>query len=112
MDTFLTAYRAWTQAPFPVGSEIDELNDVHGDLHVVDEWVLAAVYPFAEHRTVAPLRVDIDGGLSRLRSRITALRRNLSGPAAKRADDYLAYLDLTAAVYSEFVKAAAGIGSR
>ncbi len=104
MEDFLTAYRAWSQAPFPRGSARDDLGDLHGDLHLVDEWILAAAYPFAEHGIAVPIRVNIDAGLRDLRTRLVAIRQALSGSHAERADEYLAYLDLLDAVYGSYTK--------
>ncbi len=102
MTDFLAAYRAWSEASFPSGSHRDDLNDLHGDLHVVDEWILSTVYPFAEHGTIVPDRVDIQAGLRDLRSRLVHLRGSLSRDDASLADQYLTYVDTLDAVYSAF----------
>jgi len=107
MTDFLAAYRAWSEASFPSGSHRDDLNDLHGDLHVIDEWVLATVYPFAEHGTIVPIRVDIEAGLRDLRSRLVDLRDKLSGDDALLANQYLAYVEALAAVYAAFRSATA-----
>jgi hypothetical protein len=102
MADLLAAYLAWSEAPFPPGSHRDDLNDLYGDLHVVDEWILSTVYPFAEHGTIVPVRVDIEAGLRDLRSRLVGLRSELSGDDALLADQYLAYVGALDAVYSAF----------
>jgi hypothetical protein len=107
MTDFLEAYRAWSEASFPTGSHREDLNDLHGDLHVVDEWILSTVYPFAEHGTIVPVRVDIEAGLRDLRSRLVDLRGTLSGDDASLADQYLAYADTLDAVFAAFRSATA-----
>ena len=102
MTGFDSAYVAWSNAPFPTGSDRDDLADLHGDLHLIEEWVLSTVYPFAEHGTVVPVLVDIPGGIADLRERIGALRPKLSGADLDLATAYLAYLDLLDAAYNAF----------
>jgi hypothetical protein len=105
MDEFLAAYKAWWQLPFPEGSGRVDLNDLNGDLHVIFEWVLSTVEPFAEHEKIVPVRVDIAAGLRDLRSRLAHLRGQLTGAEAFLADQYLAYLDALDAAYATFRRA-------
>ena len=67
---------------------------MHGDRHVLEEWVLSTVYPFAEHGKVVSPQVDIATCMSDLRDRITVLRPELSGKDGILGNEYLAYFDL------------------
>ncbi len=107
MEEFLSAYRAWFQAPLPEGSARDDLGELHGDLHVAFEWILSTAEPFAERGVLVPAGVDIDGGLNDLRLRLASLRPSLSGPDADRAEEYANYLGLLEAVRVAYLKATA-----
>jgi hypothetical protein len=108
MPEFDAAYGAWSNAPFPSGSSRDDLGDLHGDLHLLEEWVLSVVYPFAEHGTIVAPKVDIAAGITTLHDRLVALRPNLPSDDGRLADEYLAYLGLLESTYVAF-RATAGI---
>jgi hypothetical protein len=93
----------------PIGAARDDLGDVRGDLHVLEECVLSTLYPFAEHGKVEFPQVDVAAGINDLRDRITALRPELSGTDA--GDEYLAYLDLLDAAFTAFRAAIEAVSS-
>lgn len=99
MATLADAYASWRQQPFPSGSADDVLDEIHADLVLVDTWVAESLIPFVEHRHYQPARVDILGGIGKIRERAMAAARSAADDDRKLAVAYETYADLMDTVY-------------
>ena len=72
---FERAYSAWREQPFPLGSRLDALDEVHADLVLVDTWVAATIIPLVEAGRYHPAQVDVLGKLQEIRHRAIELRK-------------------------------------
>jgi hypothetical protein len=101
---FERAYSKWREQPFPLGSSLDALDELHADLALVDTWVAEAVVPFAEHGMYRPIQVDPIQTLEEIREGITELAKSASADEKRLASEYVAYVDLLLSVYELFLK--------
>lgn len=101
---FEGAYTAWRNQPFPVGSRVDALDEVHADLVLVDTWVAQTVIPFVEEGRYRPAQVDVLEKLQEVRDRASALSKSGSADEKRLVSDYLRYADLLKSVYESLLK--------
>jgi len=74
---FERAYSKWREQPFPLGSSLDALDELHADLALVDTWVAEALVPFVEHGMYRPIQVDPIQKLEEIRDSATELGKLL-----------------------------------
>jgi hypothetical protein len=96
------AYAHWRDEPLPPGSSRDDIDELHADLVTVDLWVADMVIPYVENGTRFPLKVDIEGGIERVRERIRQLLESAYGADRSLLDRYAAYTDLLDAVFRAY----------
>jgi len=87
-----SAYREWRHAPFPEGSSVEELGELHADMALVDEWLIQIVIPYMEYRVINPHVVDLERSVAELESRLGTLTPSVlesDEPAAARLRNYL-----------------------
>ena len=102
MKTFETNIRVWRETPFPRGSAVDALDEMHADLALYDTWVAESVLPYVERGRWEPAVPDVLAALD-------ALTRDLDALRGARTDDpeavsaYLAYAALLRTLYESFL---------
>jgi len=97
-----SAYVLWSNEPFPLGSTRDDIDELHAELATVDEWVMSMVIPYVEHGTPFPMRVDIAGGIGRLRDRVLELREAAHDEDRALLDRYRVYVGLLDGVFRAY----------
>jgi hypothetical protein len=73
---FECAYSRWREQPFPLGSSLDALDELHADLALVDTWVADALVPFVEHGMYRHIQVDPIQKLEEIRDSATELGKS------------------------------------
>jgi hypothetical protein len=101
---FEKAYEAWRLRPFPKGSHVDALDELHADLALADTWVAESVVPFIKRGVYSPAQVDVMEILSEVRSRATKLAESVGGADREVAMEYAAYAHLLEIVYEAFLR--------
>jgi hypothetical protein len=112
MVDFERAYSAWREQPFPLGSRLDALDEVHADLVLVDTWVAETIVPFVEAGRYHPAQVDVLGKLQEIRHRATELGTSRGTDEEPLALQYVTYADLLRTVYELFLKNVEDSGRR
>lgn len=103
MGNFEEVVREWREEPFPRGSAVDALDEVHADLALYDTWIAESVLPYVDRGLWEPAVPDVLGALDELTSQVAELRT--TGTEDKEAASrYLAYADLLRAVYVAFMR--------
>ncbi|GAB2718046.1 hypothetical protein GCM10027038_15500 [Arthrobacter bambusae] len=101
--TFEGAFQSWRDAPFPRGSSIDLLDEIHANLALYDTWVAESVLPFMDRGIWQPAVPDMLGALENLVRQVEELRyagtEDLEAVSA-----YRAYADLLRTVYRVFLR--------
>jgi len=103
MIEFEEAYSDWRRQPFPTGSHLDALDELHADLALAHAWVAESVIPFIERGRVIPAKVDVIGTLREIRGRSAELAETLGGDESRLAKDYVVYAHLLELVYEGFL---------
>ena len=101
---FERAYSAWRQRPFPEGSRIDPLDELHADLVLADTWVAQTIIPFVEDGRYHPAQVDVLGKLQEIRDGAAALGKSGVADEKRLAREYLTYAELLRTAYESFLK--------
>ena len=86
------AYRKWRDQPFPDGSAVDELDEVHGDIALVDEWLVQIIIPYMQTGSVAPLVVDPVQSIGEIRTRLRRIEPHLDRVSSRSVAEYHGYL--------------------
>jgi hypothetical protein len=102
-NTFNDTVRAWREAPFPPGSSIDVLDEIHADLALYDSWVADSLLPYLDHGVWSPAKVDVLGSLDALTQQIEELNSDQISDTQAVAH-YLNYTELLRAVYAAFLQ--------
>jgi hypothetical protein len=104
MSILEEAVREWREAPFPRGSAVDSLDEVHADLALYDTWVAECVLPYLQHGVWEPAVPDVLGAIDALTNQVEEL--STSGTEdLEAAESYLAYASLLRSVYVAFLHA-------
>jgi hypothetical protein len=91
---------AWTSLPFPVGSSVDEVDELHADLAYWDAMTADAVLPMADDSgSYDPGVLDSQTGLADLRERLLNMRTRGGMRDADTIDQYVEYVDALVAVH-------------
>jgi hypothetical protein len=104
MGEFEAAVVAWREAPFPSGSDLDELDELHADLVLADTWVAESVIPFVERGVHDPARVAVIDNLRKLDERAIRLMKSCGLEHQRQADAYRRYIELLRRVYQGFLE--------
>jgi hypothetical protein len=102
MISFEQAYAKWRALPFPPGSTHDDIDELHADLVLIDDWVAEAVIPFVENGLKLAIKVDVVGGLQRLRDGLKPLVKAGAADDKELIRRYLEYTDALEDVYASF----------
>lgn len=103
MSNFEEVVREWREEPFPRGSAVDALDEVHADLALYDTWVAESVLSYVDRGIWEPAVPDVLSALDELISQVEQLRRTGSEDE-EAASRYLAYGDLLRSVYVAFMR--------
>jgi hypothetical protein len=103
MTGFEELVREWRDAPFPPGSTVDALGEIHDDLALYDIWVAESVLLYVKRGVWEPAAPDVLGALDEL------TRRAMSFSPASTDDSvaisgYLGYAEILRTVYSAFLR--------
>jgi len=109
---FERAYSKWREQPFPLGSSLDALDEVHADLALVDTWVAEALIPIVEHGMHRPIQVDPIQKLEEIQDSATELGKSATADERRLAREYVEYADLLRSVYEQFLKKVEDSGRR
>jgi hypothetical protein len=112
MVDFEDAYSAWREEPFPLGSRLNALDEVHADLVLVDTWVAETIIPFVEAGRYHPAEVDVLGKPQGIRHRASEFETSEGSDEERLAAQYVTYADLLRTVYERFLKKIADTGQR
>jgi len=104
MTDFERAYAAWRNQPFPLGSHLDALDEVHADLVLADTWVAETVIPFVEDGRYYPAQIDVIPKLQEIGDRARKLGDSGTADEKRLASDYVKYVVLLRSVYEHFLK--------
>lgn len=101
MDTFDAAVRNWLDAKLPEGSSVDDLDEIHADLVLIDTWVADSVLPYLRANVWSPAVPDVLAGLAELDNVLATV------PAAFGHDQtvlrYRSYVEILRRVYEAFL---------
>ena len=106
MSQLTESYERWQRQPFPPGSLSDAVDELHADLAGADAWVAESVIPFVEDGIHDPARFDVIAELDALRRRASDLATAVASDERGPVNEYVAYLDLLADVYEDFLASA------
>jgi hypothetical protein len=104
MADFKQRVAEWRRMPFPPGSSIDTLDELHADLVVADSWVAESAIPYLERGVYDPAEFDVLKELRILRDRAaneTALSDEAGRELARR---YVVYAEVLIRVYVDFLE--------
>jgi RimJ/RimL family protein N-acetyltransferase len=100
MPDLPTAYRRWREAPIPLGSANDAIDELHIDIYAWDAIVAECVLPVVDGQQVPPPAIDVAGGLGDLRACIRNAGEVVSGEDLARLNQYDHYCELMQDVYA------------
>lgn len=99
MTEFERACRRWVESPFPLGSDLDEADELHAELAQWDTFVADLVVPHSKGAPVARPVYDLGAGMAEFADRLQMYRAPTYG-AADLVGRYRDYLELVAAVFA------------
>ncbi|GAA1753285.1 hypothetical protein [Agromyces humatus] len=100
LDAQLVA--VWRDAPFPPGSNNDQLDELHADLALIDTWVAESLLPYLHSRTWEPAVPDVFGALDQLERSLGQLE--LGPEDRQQSGRYLEYALLLRGAYDAFLR--------
>jgi hypothetical protein len=103
MSDLEALYRIWHAKPFPPGSGVEVLGELHADLALADTWIADTVIPFMTSGIFNPAKLDVIGELRKLRAQAVKLRDGAVGEERALADAYRDYADLLVQLYAAFL---------
>lgn len=103
MNALGDAVQTWRETPFPRGSAVDALDEVHADLALYDTWIAESVLPFIDRGIWEPAVPDVLGGLEELTGQVERLC-SAGIEDLKLLSAYLAYAKLLRSVYRTFLR--------
>ncbi len=105
---FTEAYDRWQAEPFPKGSKVDALDELHADLAYVDAMVAECAVPYATEGRVTSLPTQALQDLDRILERSAELERDDDPENARLAASYRGYAERLKSVVDAMAAAQAG----
>lgn len=92
------AYERWQAQPFPPGSELDELDELHAELGYADAMLAECAIPFVTEGRYTPMPTQALQELDHVIERSRVLESDAVPETARTAAAYRVYAELLKAV--------------